>query len=139
MSLAITGLIFTILLILTGGVKVAVAALLGVRKGSDFALILACNLFTTSLVLVLVPGIAMLNIDASIIYVVLVLVLPLLAQILIEWVLYRSLLDYYRLGPLVFSIIINVAAVVVVFLVFICVDLLTPWGRYAARRQLGLG
>lgn len=121
MSLAITGLIFAILLILTGGVKVAVAALLGVRKGSDFALILACNLFTTSLVLVLVPGIAML-VDSLIIC----LVLPLLAQILIEWVLYRSLLDYYRLGPLVFSIIINVAAVVVVFLVFICVDLLWP-------------
>jgi hypothetical protein len=120
MSLAITGLIFAILLILTGGVKVAVAAILGVRKGSDFALILACNLITTSLVLVLVPRIVML--DSLIIF----WVLPLLAQILIEWVLYRSLLDYYRLGPLVFSIIINVAAVVVVFLVFICVDLLWP-------------
>lgn len=100
-------------LALTLTVELLLAALLGLRRWTDFALVFAANLLTNPLVNVL-AGVARL---AGRLFIP-ALVLLEIGAVLGEWALYRRLLDCRKLPPFVLSLILNGASVLAGVLLF---------------------
>ena len=78
------------------------AFLLGIRKGKDFLLVALVNVVTNP------PLVLILNLlqRRSLVSLPVILALELTA-IAIEWLLYRKRLEYEKLPPLVFSLLLN--------------------------------
>ena len=78
------------------------AFLLGIRKGKDFLLVALVNVVTNP------PLVLILNLlqRRSLVSFPVILALELTA-IAIEWLLYRKRLEYEKLPPLVFSLLLN--------------------------------
>ena len=78
------------------------AFLLGIRKGKDFLLVALVNVVTNP------PLVLTLNLLQRRSMVCFPVILGLeLAAIAIEWLLYRKRLEYAKLPPLVFSLLLN--------------------------------
>lgn len=93
-------------LLLTLVIELLLALLLGVRKGKDFLLIFLVNVITNPLIGILL--------DVYYVYVAappfwLIAVLE-VGVVLGEWALYRGRLEYRKLPPFVFSLILNASS-----------------------------
>lgn len=80
----------------------AFAFLFGLRKGKDFLLVILVNVVTNP------PLVLTLNLlqRRSLVCFPVILVLE-LGAITVEWLLYRKRLEYKKLPPLVFSLLLN--------------------------------
>ena len=91
---------------LTVGAELILAAVLGVRSFWDFALLFGANLLTNPPVNLLAE-----LVESSVPrWTLPAVVLLEAAAVMTEWALYRRMLDFRRLPPLVLSLILNAAS-----------------------------
>lgn len=122
MNSTLTALVFS--LILTLAVELSVAALLRIRQGKQLLLIALANLLTNPAVNYCYYW-ALRFFTADNIYAILILIALEAAAVLIEFLIYRSLLSFDRFGKLKLSLILNGSSFGAGLLVSVIIKLLS--------------